>query len=348
MIVYHLNMCGDLVSIIVPVYNTEKYVQRCIDSICNQTYQNWELLLINDGSKDSSLEILKKNAEKDSRIRVFTQENKGNAAARNVGLINAKGAYITFVDSDDSYEDSYLDLHLQTRKNKCELSISNFNYISELNKFDTYSASLTDHYYTTTKDLAKEYLNKGLLLYSNTNKLYDAEIIKDNSILFFGGSFGEDRLFNYKYLMAKPKGITTIAKPLTNYFTDHDGSMTNKVISDFLPLLLSLHEKKLKWIKTEIEDETLVLNFQRKDFLSELNNWVKYLIAHKDIMTESQLKNEFNHLLKCRINLKLIGQNRKYKSIGKACPSKILFSRLLHSYSMFEKYIRSMGRENGK
>lgn len=72
MIVYHLNMCGDLVSIIVPVYNTEKYVQRCIDSICNQTYQNWELLLINDGSKDSSLEILKKNAEKDSRIRVFT------------------------------------------------------------------------------------------------------------------------------------------------------------------------------------------------------------------------------------------------------------------------------------
>ena len=89
-----------MVSIIVPVYNTEKFLHRCIDSILAQTYTDFELLLIDDGSKDSSGAICDEYAVKDARVRVFHKENGGVSSARNLGLDNAKGEWITFVDSD--------------------------------------------------------------------------------------------------------------------------------------------------------------------------------------------------------------------------------------------------------
>lgn len=91
----------DLISVIVPVYNTEKYLDRCIQSILSQTYSNIEILLIDDGSTDSSGAICDKYAEQDSRVRVFHKANGGASTARNMGLDNAKGEWIAFVDSDD-------------------------------------------------------------------------------------------------------------------------------------------------------------------------------------------------------------------------------------------------------
>ena len=94
-------MSDSLISVIVPVYNSEQTLHRCIDSILGQTYRNFELLLINDGSKDRSGEICDEYASNDSRISVFHQENSGPSAARNFGLTQAKGQYIVFQDSDD-------------------------------------------------------------------------------------------------------------------------------------------------------------------------------------------------------------------------------------------------------
>ncbi len=100
-----------LISIIVPVYNTEKYLDRCIQSICKQSYQEMEILLVDDGSTDRSLEICKQWAEKDGRIQVFTKENGGSSSARNLGITKAQGEYLGFVDSDDYIEDTmYEDL----------------------------------------------------------------------------------------------------------------------------------------------------------------------------------------------------------------------------------------------
>ena len=90
-----------LISIIIPVYNTAKYLQRCLDSVCNQTYSNIEVLCIDDGSSDNSLQILNEYANKDSRIKVYTQINSGASVARNVGLAHARGEWVTGVDSDD-------------------------------------------------------------------------------------------------------------------------------------------------------------------------------------------------------------------------------------------------------
>lgn len=96
------------ISIIVPVYNAEKTLHRCTNSIINQLYQNWELLLIDDGSTDNSSVICDEYVRKDKRIRVFHKENGGVSSARNVGLDNAEGEWITFIDSDDWVENNYL------------------------------------------------------------------------------------------------------------------------------------------------------------------------------------------------------------------------------------------------
>ena len=95
------------ISIIVPVYNTEKYIRQCLDSILNQTYQNFECLLINDGSSDNSLSIAESFAQNDSRMKVFTKENGGPSSSRNYGLNKVSGEFITFVDADD-YIDEYM------------------------------------------------------------------------------------------------------------------------------------------------------------------------------------------------------------------------------------------------
>lgn len=102
-------MSEQLISIIVPVYNSEKTIIRCVDSILQQTYRNFELLLINDGSKDSSGTICDEYAQKDSRIRVLHKANGGVSSARNLGLDNAKGEWITFCDSDDTVMPNWID-----------------------------------------------------------------------------------------------------------------------------------------------------------------------------------------------------------------------------------------------
>ena len=89
------------ISVIVPVYNAEKYLSDCIDSILNQTLKEIELILINDGSTDNSLQICREKASKDSRVKIINKKNEGQGYARNIGIDRAKGEFITFVDSDD-------------------------------------------------------------------------------------------------------------------------------------------------------------------------------------------------------------------------------------------------------
>lgn len=94
-------MENELISVIVPIYNVENYLRMCLDSIQNQTYKNFECLLINDGSPDNSAEICREYVAKDSRFRYFEKENGGVSSARNLGIERSEGVYITFVDSDD-------------------------------------------------------------------------------------------------------------------------------------------------------------------------------------------------------------------------------------------------------
>lgn len=103
---------NELISIVTPVYNVEKFIVETIESVLKQTYTNWELLLIDDGSTDSSPQLCKEYVLKDKRIKYFHKQNGGQASARNLGIKNASGEYITFLDSDDLYSDDKLEQHL--------------------------------------------------------------------------------------------------------------------------------------------------------------------------------------------------------------------------------------------
>ena len=115
---------NNLISIIVPIYNVEKYLKKCIDSIINQTYKNLEIILVDDGSPDNCGKICDEYAKKDNRIKVIHKENGGVSSARNVGVENATGEYIGFVDSDDYIEkDMYEVLINNLKKENADISI---------------------------------------------------------------------------------------------------------------------------------------------------------------------------------------------------------------------------------
>ena len=120
-------MGNELISIVVPVYNVENYLRMCLDSIQNQTYQNFECLLINDGSPDNSADICREYVSKDARFRYFEKENGGVASARNLGIKYSKGKYITFIDSDDWVDLDYLEvLHSKIKEYNTDFVISSY------------------------------------------------------------------------------------------------------------------------------------------------------------------------------------------------------------------------------
>ena len=123
---------NELISIVVPIYNVENYLRICLDSIQNQTYQNFECLLINDGSPDNSADICIEYVAKDSRFRYFEKENGGLSSARNLGIERSGGTYITFVDSDDWLEHDALDrLYGALKKENADISIGRYNSYDE-------------------------------------------------------------------------------------------------------------------------------------------------------------------------------------------------------------------------
>ena len=125
-------MENELISIIVPIYNVENYLRMCLDSIQNQTYKNFECLLINDGSPDNSADICREYVAKDSRFRYFEKENGGVSSARNLGIERSGGAYIAFIDSDDWVEPDYLEvLYSVIVQEKADISVSTYK------QFDT-------------------------------------------------------------------------------------------------------------------------------------------------------------------------------------------------------------------
>lgn len=150
----------DLISIIVPVYKVEKYIGECIDSILGQTYENFELILVDDGSPDNSSKICDKYAAKDERIKVIHKENGGVSSARNVGLDNAKGEYITFIDSDDMVDDQYLELmYRKIIETNADMCFCHFDRFDE-NKFVEYIENIPEDLIVDFYDSRfKEFIN---------------------------------------------------------------------------------------------------------------------------------------------------------------------------------------------
>lgn len=192
-----------LISVIIPVYNSERYLKECIESLLSQSLSNCEFIFVNDGSSDNSQNIIEKYAETDKRVILINQDNRGVSEARNTGILNAKGKYIGFVDSDD-YIDScmYEILYKEIQNAKCDVLVSNFEEELNGNKY-VRRYSLKEN-----QVLDKTYIQNNIVSFFikddslNTvcNKLYKKSIIDEYNIRFPKGlPLGEDGIFNMIY-----------------------------------------------------------------------------------------------------------------------------------------------------
>lgn len=215
-----------LISIIIPVYNVEKYLSECLDSVIAQTYQNWEAICVNDGSPDNCAEILNKYASKDNRIKVFSKPNGGLSDARNFGLKHTKGEYIAFLDSDDKWHPQLLDIANYLRE-QCNADLVNFDFFKDLGGDINYKKyTISDIQYNTTENpaLIGTYKGKHRITFNVWSKLYKKELI--DGLEFIPKIHFEDYPFTYAVLSRKPKTISTNTK--LYFYRRNSNSISNQ------------------------------------------------------------------------------------------------------------------------
>lgn len=220
-----------LISIIIPVYNVASYVSRCLQSVVNQSYENLEIIVVDDGSTDDSGSICDEFANRDPRIRIIHKINGGLSSARNAGLDIAKGEYIGFVDSDDYIEPKMYELLFDAcHKNGCSLSVCGINYVFEngtcIKKADIEPSQVMP-FYRAIREM-NEYR---LFDMAAWNKLYKACLFEN--IRFPEGKLSED-FFIMPQLFDRAKNIAFVTNALYNYY-QREGSITKscKINHDF-------------------------------------------------------------------------------------------------------------------
>lgn len=255
-----------LISIIVPVYNAEKTLNRCIDNILNQTFLDWELLLVDDGSTDRSGEICDQYAVKNQRIQVFHKKNGGVSSARNIGLDYAKGEWVVFVDSDDFVREFYLTHLLEHSQKHVDLVISYAEIYNKDNvQKESYPAKLVDD-----TNFEVMFIENDMHWHTSPwSKLYKRSIIEKNHLRFCEGMhIGEDAVFLYSYMLCS-KTIYISQDTDYCYCANTSGSLTKRVNS--------LTSETLAYNQIRATVESLI--FQKSIKNSTALNNLNWLIA---------------------------------------------------------------------
>lgn len=216
------------VSIVVPIYNKAAYLEKCIKSILSQSYDEIEVLLIDDGSRDGSLEIIKKFAQLDNRAIPYHQENQGRSAARNAGIRISSGDYICFVDADDAIESDYVAHLLEAaEKTSADIAICEMSIKSETGKTRT-ANKLLSQTLTANHDFLYNYIAQsgGAYATSSCNKLFKMDFFKKYNLWFKRASIGEDFLLCIDAFSHEPI-VTTIGETLYVYYQNISSTMHN-------------------------------------------------------------------------------------------------------------------------
>lgn len=244
---------SDLVSIIVPVYNSEQYLKECLNSIINQSYSNLEIICIDDASTDSSLKILEEYKRLDSRIIIEqTNINCGVSWARNRGLERANGKYIVFIDSDDIISSNHVETLVSMVSHNvylCKIEIQVFSDIINLqNQKNKYKL-------VNSKSFYKMFL-AGHTGYAVYRYIYIASILNKNNIRFCSRTF-EDYEFNLKYIKKlydlKKANFVAVSKCKTYFYRKHSNSITTKIISDDVLNPLYIQDRILESISYPLQ-----------------------------------------------------------------------------------------------
>lgn len=275
-------------SIIVPVYNVEKYIVRCIDSILNQTFKNFELILVNDGSEDASGSICDSYATKHFNIKVIHKKNGGLSTARNKGIDVATGKYIGFVDSDDWISpDMFKTLFEKTSKNDYDIVACNLWLIDNKGHKKLYNENAVDKEYTK-KDAMEEIFENKILTFSSCNKIYKINLF--DKVRFCEGIILEDMDISYK-LILKSNLIFYTSKPLY-YYDYNEQSILRKPFSLKRLDLYTVQKNMYSFYKKEYNyiSDKVYLNF----FHHSISLFVEFSLYDKKIAKDYKYIIEFD------------------------------------------------------
>lgn len=301
---------NDLISIILPVYNSEKTIVDTIESIERQTFDNYELIIINDGSTDKSEELIKQKVANNKKIIYIKNENHGVSFSRNFAILKATGKYISFIDSDDLYEKDFLKIMFENMERGYEWTICGYqNFEKSINSFSLPKSNKQ----TKDKRLLISELQDNQLFNQIWNKMYVTEIIKKNNIKFDETmSIAEDWNFNLDYLSVIDNFII-IPELLYKYRISNTG-------------LGFKYRKDGNELKIELIDKTNRLFFQ--DYSSEYitNQFIKQYYSYFSNIIDKRN----NISLKEKRNLiKKIVQSSKYENILRKCSAGNLKTKVL-------------------
>ena len=282
------------ISIIVPVYNVEEYLSNCVESLLNQTFKDFELILVNDGSTDNSLEICKKYKNIDNRIRIVDKNNGGLSSARNAGLDVAKGDYIGFIDSDDYvHPKMYEILYKKIVENNAEISLCNFkkvhNYDKELLKTnENLEQKILTEFMSKIEALEKMDEENGVVLIVAWNKLYKRDLFRN--LRYRHGAIHEDEFIVHRILYDAKK-VIYVKEPLY-FYMQRDGSIMNNITKitrvDYLLALSDrikfFNEKGLKHLQYKYEKTYLYEIFRAYPNFERKKNYRKKLLLRLDFL----------------------------------------------------------------
>lgn len=267
------------ISIILPVYNVEKYLEECLDSLLSQTLRNIEIICVNDGSTDRSSAILDQYAEKDIRLKIVNQANSGAAIARNTGMEQAKGHYLAFLDSDDFFDTRFLE-EMFSRAIRSESDIVICNYFEFDNtKRKVYARKVNPLFWTLSEksffspaDIPETIFN--IFSFSPWNKIFSRKFVQDNQIRFQSLSSCND-LFFTSAALAMAKRISVTDKNLVYWRINRPDSITSLKKTS---LSITNAYKAWKKVKSILEEKFLYDQFRKsfvnasaESFLYELN-----------------------------------------------------------------------------
>lgn len=215
----------DKISIIIPVYNVEEYLEKCLESIINQNFDKVEIIIVDDGSTDKSLQIAKEYQKKyPEKTRVISQENKGQGGARNTGIKNATGKYLLFVDSDDTIKSGMLEtLYTEMEKSNADIVLFGFEYVDEKGKVIRQRTEFNDEYMEfTLQDQPYLFTKDGYIW----DKIYKTSLFVENGIWFPERMWYEDLNVEAKILLCADK-IVFINKIFYEYLQRDGSTMHN-------------------------------------------------------------------------------------------------------------------------
>lgn len=288
-----------MISVIVPVYNTEKYLDKCIQSILAQTYTDFELLLIDDGSTDSSGAICDKYAEQDSRVRVFHKENGGVSSARNLGLDNVNGEWIAFVDSDDWVEENWLGALMEIIDKDNDIDIVRFGYIRNDDDYEQKIVSSQDFILVNKEDYLIQ--NDNAHYYAMLwNTLFKYTLIGSRIRFNILINWSEDFIFTYEcYLVVKKMYISSL--PLYHYRVSSVGLSNVKDSFVIRAAIQQIYKLKSKLVS----NKTLLNNKVNKNYHYWMSRSIKELY-HNSYSYDCRYKFCYSTILQNNDDLSLV------------------------------------------